>query len=449
MAKPRNNLRIFKPKQRLAVQGNHELTIDAISSDGRGIAKHKGKTVFVAGALPGEQVLVRFTTNRKNHDEAETIKVLQACEQRVAPPCQYYGRCGGCSFQHYHHEGQLQAKQQHLQQLFKHHEQSQEQPIAWQPALSADAYHYRHRVRFAISAKGKHFMLGYRQANSHELIAIDSCAIADPAINTFLPTLKQLLSTLSKRALLLECAVAVDADKQLSVLLSVKAELPEQDYAQLQRFAQPLAVTIKVLHVEQPYAAPLFISGSQPQRYRLSADMNITYQAGDFTQINTAINQQMIQCLKSWLQLNEQDVVADYFCGIGNLTLPMAAASQQLLAYELVETMVAKAQANAADNGLTNITFIVADLFAEQLVIAQSANKVVLDPPRAGAKQLCTVLAQHSANQLLYISCNPATLARDAELLQQGGYVISKAALIDMFPQTKHMECMLLLEKKP
>ncbi|MCR8921772.1 23S rRNA (uracil(1939)-C(5))-methyltransferase RlmD [Dasania sp. GY-MA-18] len=447
MPKPSANLRVFKPKQRLAVPGKHELTISSISSDGRGIAKFNGKTVFVSGALPGEQVLARFTASRKNYDEAACLKVLQTSPDRVQPACEYYGSCGGCSFQHFHYQGQVSAKQQQLQQLFKPHEQRQGQAIAWQPPLVAEAYHYRHRVRFAIQAKGKQFSLGFRQAGSHDVIAVDSCAIADQAINRSLAAVKILLSGLSKRSLLVECAIAVDAQNKLSMLLSAKADLPEQDYQQLQDFSQRQAMAVTVVHSEQPYAAALFSSPEQTRRYYLNEAMSIEYQAGDFTQVNSAINQQMIKQLIAWLQLSGQDVVADYFCGIGNLSLPMAAGCQQVQAYELVESMVAKASANAVANGLTNIEFICADLFSPQLSPVRTANKIVLDPPRAGAKQLCELLAQQKADKLLYISCNPATLARDAELLQQGGYVLSRAALIDMFPQTKHMECMVLLEK--
>ncbi|MGK0442996.1 MAG: 23S rRNA (uracil1939-C5)-methyltransferase [Pseudohongiellaceae bacterium] len=447
MSRHKSNLRVFKPKERLLPKGIHILKIEGLTDDGRGIAKSEaGKAIFVEGALPSETIKVKYINSHKQYDEAEMVEVLDASEFRVPPVCQHFEQCGGCNLQHVSYRQQVRIKQNQLERLFTYHEKTQGNAINWLPAITAQPEHYRHRVRFAISTNKKGLQLGFKQGGSHQVTDVKSCAISDTLINELLPHLKPQLNFLQKRSLLQECIVSLDSKNQMAVQLLCKSELPSDDNEKLNAFAQHHKVFLRTNLTTQVYGEPLFETGKVELEYALPNQIQIYYEVTDFTQVNMAINHTMIETAIDWLELSGQDTVADYFCGVGNLTLSVAKHVMQSIGFELVKGMVLKAKANAERCNIDNVEFKQADLFKHSGKHFSAANKLILDPPRAGAQQLCEALANSSADKILYISCNPSTLARDVGVLQQSGYEIEKACLIDMFPHTKHMEAMMLLK---
>lgn len=439
--------RHFKPKQRTVPQGEHSLQVEALSHEGRGIARPKGKTTFITGALPGEQVRVSYTGSRKQYDEARLLTIEKPSEYRVEPPCQYAGQCGGCQLQHLQYPQQLQYKQQQLNYLLSG--LSTEEPLNWVPAIAASPLAYRHRARFAIQANARGCQLGFRADSSHQIVDLPRCEIVSAGINAAWTEIRKLIPSLKGRSQLKECVVTENAeDGRIAVLLIGKQRLIEADLSHLQDFADQQAC--QVLLAEQGSAYEPYWQGGELElfSYRLpDSQLTLKYGVTDFTQVNQPVNVLMVQQALEWLSLGAGDHVADFFSGIGNFTLPLARAAESVYAVEVVAAMVAKLNANAAENQLTNIQAVVGNLFSAGLKLPKSLNKALLDPPRAGALELCELLAKSNLEAIVYVSCNPGTLKRDLELLLSGGYQLAKAGLVDMFPNTYHAEAMVLLTK--
>ena len=442
MAKRRAQLRVFKADKKPVPQGVFLLDVLDLSDEGSGVAKYKGKTVFIAGALPGEQVKVRFIDNRKNFFIAELTAVLQASPQRVSPPCQYMQQCGGCALQHLNCDSQIQYKQDRLKRLIDPIAQA----VEWSPVITASAQQYRHRIRLAVNANKHGVNIGYKQKRSHKIITIDSCWIADTAINKIMPKVKQLISDLKLRSQIEELVVSVDSIQQLGLQLICKTQLPSEDCDRISVFSRLHDVAVIATLFADPYGSTVLACNPKTFIYQVTNSISLNYEQRDFTQVNPVVNQLMIERALSWLQLDNKQV-ADFFCGIGNLTLPLAKHAKSVFAYELVQSMLTKGKNNADSNHLSNITFIQSDLFEDKVKLGDDVTIAVFDPPRAGAANLAKTLKLDHIEQLLYISCKPETLVRDAEELIGRGMRITKASLVDMFPHTKHMEAMVLFEK--
>ena len=448
MAKQRPKLKVFKPKSRQLSSATPTVLITDLNDEGKGVARAEdGKAIFVVGALPGERVIIKYTQHKKQYDEAVVLKMIIASPHRVVPSCEYYGRCGGCDYQHLSYEQQLAIKNAQLQRLFAPLQGRQERLIKWEKPVSAGAEHYRHRARFSVTANKKGVLLGFKQSSSHQLIDVETCLIADNQINALLPAVRALLTGLQSRSSIVECVLSVDSSANVSLIFVSKYELVESDYQQLAAYSSVNAVAMQVSLHSRYYDAPLFQSGLEVFNYQVDEQLTLNYQATDFTQVNPAINQLMIGQVLSWLDVSKSDNVLDYFCGVGNLTLPIAREVNQVVGYELVKSMVDKASANACGNSISNAGFRQIDLFSDEVAIQKGFNKVVLDPPRAGAANLCSKQLPAEVECVLYISCNPSTLVRDAEFLQQQGFTITRASLLDMFPHTKHIESMLLMQR--
>jgi 23S rRNA (uracil1939-C5)-methyltransferase len=440
---PRAANRHFKPKQRTVPAGEHTLQVVALSHDGRGIAKPKGKTTFIAAALPGEQVRVAYTASRKQYDEARLISIDQKSADRVDPPCRFAGQCGGCQLQHLTYQQQLAHKQQQLQHLM-----SGLGEVDWLPALAAAPLAYRHRARFAIQAKGDTCLMGFRADNSHKVVDLPRCEIVSDLINTGWSQLRQLILSLKGRSQLTDCVITENTvDGRLAVLLIGRQRLSGTDLALLEDFAQQHACQLSLADQAATYQ-PWWQSGQQALfSYQLDNGLKLEYGVSDFTQVNQSVNEAMVQRAVEWLALEPGDRVADFFAGIGNFTLPLAKVAGSVHAVEVVEEMVAKLMANAAANQLGNVQAVAGNLFSRDLAIPDTLTKALLDPPRAGALELCSLLAESELQAIVYVSCNPSTLKRDLALLLAGGYQLSKACLVDMFPNTYHAEVMVLLLK--
>ena len=453
-SKNKTSLRVFKPKKKTLKQGEFSFDIEALSEDGRGIARPEGKTTFVRGALPGERVKATYTAQHKNYDEANLIAVESESSSRVNPECEHYAACGGCTLQHLNYPQQIEFKESRLKAMFA----SLDADIHWESPLVASAFGYRHRLRLAVSANKQGVRLGFRRHNSHDIVDIQDCVVAQPVLGKKLSALRSEIASLHQRSVLSEVRLLEDSNGDVGLQLMVKKALNDDDYNRLENWVGTLDLAgVSVVQVLKKFEPPvlLWFSGSRDFIYKIqtqAGNLSLRFAIDDFTQVNPAINQQMVSRSLEWLELDAKDTVADFFCGVGNFSLPLAQASADVIGYESVDAMVKKARVNAADNSLGNVSFEVCNLFDERAVKrilkGESINKALLDPPRAGAQALSEGLVGSEMDMLLYVSCNPQSLLRDAQILVAAGYQIDKACLIDMFPQTTHIETMMLFRKR-
>lgn len=420
------------------------LHIERLANDGRGIAFVDGRTWFVAGALADEDVEARVLGARSQVVEARAERIFTSSAQRRVAPCAHAGQCGGCTLQHLPHSEQLALKQRTLaEQLLR---VAAAAPEEWALPLVGPEFGYRRRARIAVrwDVKSKHLAVGFRAAASQDIVAIADCPVLVQPLQTLLSALPEVLRGLRKPQALGH--VEIFSGTAMALLVRHTAPLGDEDVARLQHFCQA-------------QNAQLWLQGEgdpQPQQadaelgYRLESwDLQLAYRPGDFVQVNGPVNEAMIAQALDWLAPQAGERVLDLFCGLGNFALPLAQRVAEVVAVEGVATMVARAQQNARSNGLENLHFYQADLSnpLDGAWMQKGFSAVLLDPPRDGAFAVVKQIAALGAERVLYVSCNPATLARDtAELLKQG-YRLKRAGILDMFPQTAHVEAMALFER--
>jgi len=443
-------MKAFRGKARRPVEGpaaigqRIEVDLERLSHDGRGIGRWQGRTLFVDGGLAGERVSARVIKARSKLIETRIDKVIQASPERVEPACRHAALCGGCSLQHMPHAMQLQVKQQALAQQLRHF--AGIEPEHWMPPLLGPAYGYRQRSRLAArwDRKRAHLEVGYRQRFSNDLVEVSQCPILVPELEALVQALGPFLNELDAKAGLghVELIAA-----QVPVMLVRHLEpLSADDLARLRALALQHGAQCWL----QPGAADSLhcISGNGAAPAYLLADqeLKLEFAPGDFIQVNAAVNQLMINQALEWLAPQKDERILDLFCGVGNFSLPLARAGAAVTGIEGDEQMVLRAQRNAENNNLHSPHFLQADL-SKQLDKQWSEgdwDAALLDPPRDGAECLVQALAQIKVGRILYVSCNPATLARDAGLLAAQGYRMEKVGVMDMFAQTAHVEAMAL-----
>ena len=418
--------------------------ISALDYQGLGVAKINGKTWFIENALPPEKVEFAIIEEKRQYGRGQAKRWLTTSPQRQQPECGYFQRCGGCQNQHISIDQQRAAKQQALQHKLS---RLQSQPIEFMPMISGEPWHYRRRVRLAmqVNPKSRQLEIGLRQKNSNAIVPISQCLVAEPAINALLPALQSFFSQWPEPKALGHLEL-VAADNGVALLLRYLKNFSETPCSFLQQFAEQHQLMLFVQANDGIHQ----LCGEQPF-YQLEDGSKLAFDVRDFIQINRQLNQKMIDCALDWLDLQPQDRVLDLFCGMGNFTLPISRKVTAVVGVEGVAEMVAKAQKNAQQNERNNIQFFQADLdqpFADQPWASQPFNKILLDPPRSGAAFALNALCQLGAQQILYVSCNPATLVRDAEILLQAGYRLERVAMIDMFPQTGHLESISLFRQQ-
>jgi 23S rRNA (uracil1939-C5)-methyltransferase len=426
--------RFFKPSAPRRVTGGAakigdlELSIGRLSDEGRGIAFVDGKPLFVAGALPGEQIRARIINERRDRFEAELLAVRTAALSRIEPRCPQFGRCGGCQLQMLDYEAQLAHKQQVLQRLLDRF------APRWEVPLRGDPWHYRHRARLAVGDDSGTPIVGFRGASSHRVVAATTCDILDRRL---LPLLRQLpawLSQLRQWRRIDEIIIAIDGDARIAIDWRSREPLPIADRERLHQICAEAGIAA---------------GGDTALRYALpSTGSHFHFTLRDFTQVNPAVNDQLVARAIQWLQLESSSSVVDLFCGLGNFTLPLAKIAGQVTGVEVSEAMVARARREAETQGAENIRFIATDLFEPAAIALQSFDRALLDPPRAGARAICEALkSARDLCRIVYVSCNPQTLARDLAILVTGGFRVDRAALIDMFPQSGHIEAIVALAR--
>ena len=435
---------LYSPPKKTKNVSNLKAEILDLDYQGFGVAKINGKTWFIENALPHEQVECRVLEEKRQYGRATAQQWRIKSPQRVAPQCPYYEHCGGCQGQHIPVEMQREAKQR---ALFSRLSKLQPEPISFQPMICGEPWGYRRRVRLSIceNSKQHRIEMGFRRKNSHQLIAAQSCATAAPAINRLLPQLTELLNRFSVPKQLGHLEL-VAADNGVAMLLRYTKNLAESDRVLLRNFAERECLMLFLQSddgIEQIY-------GDAPY-YQFDDGTRLHFDIRDFIQVNRALNEKMVQTALCWLELTQQDRVLDLFCGMGNFTLPLAKRAKSAVGIEGVLGMVQKARQNALDNQIRNVEFFQADLaqsFIDQSWAMQPFDKILLDPPRSGALFALNAVLELQVKKILYVSCNPATLVRDAEILRDFGYQIEKSAVIDMFPHTGHLESITLFTRK-
>ncbi|WP_119342574.1 23S rRNA (uracil(1939)-C(5))-methyltransferase RlmD [Facilibium subflavum] len=437
-------------------QGQFEADIIAMSHEGRGIARIDGKTVFIPYALEGEKVKFEYRFRKKNYDEGRLVEVVAPSKKRVSAPCAYFSYCGGCSFQHLSPEDQLTFKQKTLLSHFSHFGNGL-QPGMLLPALSskpAEGYRTKARLGVRYVHKKQKVLVGFREVDGRFLADIDHCEVLHPSVGKSLVALQDLVASLSIYKEIPQIEVAVD-DVRTALIIRHMAELNQTDLQKLAEFAQQQQVWI-YLQSKGPETIKRFYPDAsyEPTQmyYSIDDNINIYFEPNDFTQINRKMNQKMLKHALDLLSLKQDDVVLDLFCGLGNFSLPLAKRAKRVIGVEGDHAMTQRAAINAKKNNLENIAFYAADLFED---FAQSDwlrenqfDKLLLDPPRAGAENVCKKMHLIEPKRIVYVSCDPATLARDAGILvNEKGYKLVSAGVMDMFPHTTHVESIAVFDK--
>ena len=435
----------FKPQKRKTDTKHKEITINRLDHLGAGIGDLKGKSVFVDGLLPGETAVVQLTEDKKNYARAKVIKRLSDSSARIKPHCAIYDQCGGCNLQHLSHQGQVIAKQQALSELMEKFGVIDQADCIQQPPIISEPLHYRRCARFAVRVENNgHLHLGFRKKQSNDIIDVNLCPVLAQPLNELLPSLRDLLESLKGRRFIGHIELT-HADNGCVVLIRHLAPFNVADSALIEAFA--------VKHNVMLFLAPetdevIQCYGDQP--YYEVDGIKLAFSPKDFIQVNREINAKMVAQAIEWLDVQPQDRVLDLFCGLGNFSLPLAKRAQSVVGVEGIDEMVLRATDNAQANLQHNATFYQANLDQDvtKLVWAKEQfDKILLDPARAGAAGVMDHVVKLAPNKVVYVSCNPATLARDSQVLLQKGYQLERLGMLDMFPNTGHLESMALFVK--
>jgi 23S rRNA (uracil1939-C5)-methyltransferase len=428
------------------------VTIESLSHDGRGVTHVNGKVVFVDEALPGETLEFVYTDSRKDFAEGKVVNVLSRSEHRVDPACPHYGVCGGCSFQHVDDAEQIHFKEALLQEQFRRIGKV-EIPLIWD-ALTGPHWGYRRKARMGVKyvAKKGRVLVGFRERRNPFLAELDSCKVLHPLVGENLLALGDMIAGLSIKDKIPQIEVAIgDADVVLAFrVLEPPTDVDKQrmrDFAHQHHISiclQPKGPDTIVPLDGEPEVIPSYALPEQGVRFNFRPAM--------FTQVNYDINQKMVSRALDALALTRDDRVLDLFCGLGNFTLPLATLAGHVVGVEGDLPLVKHARDNARLNNLQNVEFHVADLskdLKDAVWCKQKFNKILLDPSRAGASEVLHNFKHWQPERIVYVSCNPSTLARDAGILvNELGYILVKAGVMDMFPQTAHVESIALFVKK-
>lgn len=429
------------------------VTIEKFSHDGRGIARIDGKTTFVSGALADEGVTINYKNRKKDFDEGVVISVEKASPYRVEAKCPHYAMCGGCSLQHLDLQRQIDVKQDILLELLQRYAKLAPQSII--DPLRGEAWHYRNKARLSVryvSKKGA-VLVGFRERdNSRFITDIHDCLILNQQVASSIDGLRQLISSFSEPTSIAQIEVAA-GDDEVALIFRNLVELTEEDKHKLKQFALDYNFRIYLqpkgpdsVYLLHPETAPEYLSYSLPD-----FSVNYLFKPTDFTQVNSVINRKMVKQAIELLDLKEYDNVLDLFCGLGNFSLAIAKHANYVYGVEGSQEMVERATMNMRHNSLSNAEFFACDLddaFDTLIPKFTKANKLLLDPPRSGAYAVVKQIAALSIERIVYVSCNPVTLARDTDILvNEFGYKLISAGVMDMFPNTAHVESIALFVK--
>lgn len=421
------------------------ITVEALNDEGQGLAQVEGYTLEIDNALPGEAVRVAVLKRRGRTLRCLALAVQKGQRDRIPALCPQAGRCGGCSQQHLTPERQREAKQAALAALYE--SAGALPPRRWLPPLLGPVWGYRRKARLGVRYRPREgdVLVGFRERGGWVSKA-SSCPVLAPPFATLLGPLKGLIRSLSIPDQIPQLELAA-GDRGAAVVLRHLAPFSDEDLERLRRFAEAQSLTLYLQAGGPATVTPLVPAEPPPLTYALPEfNVEFAFEPLDFTQVNSDINQKMVAQALELLAPAPGMKVLDLFCGLGNFTLPLARLGANVQGFEGSEALVARARSNAQRNGLGAVPFAVADLYSDTFAARHlpKAEAVLLDPPRSGAEALCEDLASTGARRVVYVSCNPKTLARDAAALQRQGYRLEASGIMDMFPHTNHVESMAL-----
>ncbi|HEX9673541.1 MAG TPA: 23S rRNA (uracil(1939)-C(5))-methyltransferase RlmD [Burkholderiales bacterium] len=428
------------------------LTVESLDQEGRGVARRDGKTVFIEGALPGERVTCSPYRKKPSYEVATLEKVIKPASQRVTPRCRHFGICGGCSLQHLDPRAQVAVKQRVLEDSLWHIGRVRPEQIL--PAIHGPAWGYRHRARLAVRYVPKKggALVGFHEKRSSYVADMDSCEVLPERYSSLLRPLRELVNALSIRSRLPQIEIAAGEGADVLVFRVLEPLLPP-DVELLQRFAKHHVVGIYLQPGGPDTASPLSEAHAADLHYALP-EFGLTMRFGptDFTQVNHAVNRVLVRRALALLDPQPGERVADMFCGLGNFTLAIARRGAAVVGFEGSAELLRRAAANAGENGLSDAaSFVEMDLYAPggvNLATFGRFDRMLIDPPRDGAVELVKALPEDGPRRVVYVSCNPGTLARDAAVLTQArGYRLSAAGVVNMFPHTSHVESIAVFDR--
>ena len=459
--------RRHKPYQNPADNPINHATIESLDQEGRGVAHVDGKTIFIDGALPNEQVTYQSTRIKPSYEVANVVEVLLESHERVTPKCPHFGLCGGCKLQHMDAGAQVAAKQQMLEADLWHIGKVKAENML--PPLHGSTWGYRHKARLSVKyvQKKERVLVGFNEKGTRLVADMNSCEVLVHEVSALIAPLQSMIVELSIRDKLPQIELAVGEDSNnmregarvIVLILRIMDALTDNDETLLKAFADNHEVQIWTQTKGPDTIKPFWPLDGAPLKYSLPEfDLTYPFKPNEFTQVNPEINQQMVHSAMQLLVPKQGEKIADFFCGIGNFTLPIARSGASVLGLEGLSNLVDRANESAALNKINNakfgqVKFDVADLFKMTETSLADLNlkhghfdKWLVDPPRDGAFELIKAITEATAPMLIvYVSCNPATLARDAGVLvNEKGYILKAAGVINMFPHTAHVESIAL-----
>ena len=429
-----------------------EAVVESLDHEGRGVTHVDGKTIFIEGALPGERVEFASFKVKPNYEVADVTRVISASAQRVEPRCPHFGVCGGCSMQHLESGAQVAAKQRVLENALWHIGRAR--PDVLYPPIVGPAWGYRYRARLSVRmvpSKGG-VLLGFHERRSSYVAPMESCAILPPHVSAMVPRLRALITGMSAPDRLPQIEIAVGEGITVMVFRHL-VPLTAADTARLVAFGEAESIQVWVQPSGPDSAHRLFPKDAPGLAYTLPEfGVSMAFRPTDFTQVNMGINRVLMRRTMQLLDPKPGERIADLFCGLGNFSLPIARLGAYVVGVEGSDALVRRAGQNAVDNGLgERCEFHAANLFEateDSLAALGPLDKLLIDPPREGAIAVVKALGVCLPKRIVYVSCNPATLARDtAVLTNEKGYRLMGAGIANMFPQTSHVESIALFER--
>ncbi|MHB8455217.1 MAG: 23S rRNA (uracil(1939)-C(5))-methyltransferase RlmD [Acidiferrobacterales bacterium] len=435
-------------------------SVESLDYDGNGVAHVGGKVVFIEGAVPGDEVRFRYHNKKKRYDTGRVVEILKPSPDRVDPRCRYFGVCGGCALQHLQSEAQLRAKEMVLRENLAHI--GKIQPEIWLPPLRGPVWGYRRKARLGVRvvAKKGGVLVGFREKRHSFITPLETCEVLHPDIASLLPALRVLIGRLScpERIPQIEVAVGdpVEDMPHAALVFRHLEPLSGEDVGVLREFGEQHHIQLWV-QPQGPDSIRCLWPDSGAELVYFLPEQEIVMRFGptDFVQVNAGANRALVTRALDILDPQADEGILDLFCGLGNFTLPLARRSHRVLGIEADNSLIERARENARHNGIANCEFRAMNLYVPEGPAPwgdEPFDKWLLDPPRTGAIEVIKRLSSGTLRprRILYVSCNPATLARDSEILvHMQGYRLVSAGVLDMFPHTSHVESMALFEAQP
>ncbi len=428
-----------------------EIVVESLAYGGAGVGRLRGKVVFLPLTAPGDRVLFRITREKKGYMEGEAVEIIEPSAARRNPPCPVFGECGGCSWQHLPYSGQRDAKEEIFRETLWRLGGVEKEKVC--PIIPAPfEWGYRNRAQFKARFAGGRLRIGFYRRRSRYVTEIDVCPLMSTLVNDTMNLLKRTFQEAPFREKMPQVDVAVDdSDEKALVVIHLTCGPGEMDFDFVRKMLgeREELQGVYFQYGRKESLTPVFLRGDGRLRYGLiieGREIGLSFSAGSFTQVNYAQNRRLVSEVTRLAGAGER--ILDLYCGIGNFTIPLALVSKDVVGLEELEGAVEDAAANAAAAEIKNCRFITGDACAAEGLGREPFDLVLVDPPRQGAVSVLRKIAEAAVPRIIYVSCNPATLARDLRMLAGRGYEVKSSRPVDMFPQTYHIESVTVIERK-